>query len=80
MSPRKNAARKRLLESLGASESDRAQMTDKELAAASYRAILDSVASQSDLVDNETAAREVTSEVKKMRDEKRGRSRIGVNR
>lgn len=80
MNPRKDAARARLLKSLRVSGDRQAQMTDKELAAASYRSLLDSVASQSDVVDSETASKEVTSEIKKMRDEKRGRSRIRVNR
>nr|WP_011117028.1 hypothetical protein [Corynebacterium glutamicum]AAG00287.1 Ycg4F [Corynebacterium glutamicum] len=80
MNSRKKAARERLLKSLGVPENHQDEMSDNELAVASYRSLLNSIASQSDLADSKTASAEVISEIGKMREEKRGRSRVRMDR
>ncbi|PLV99131.1 hypothetical protein BRL53_07870 [Corynebacterium ulcerans] len=80
MNSRKDAARKRLLKSLGGSADRYVQMTNEELATASYRKLLESIEAQSKLVDDEAASHEVASEITRMRDGKKGRSRIEVNK
>lgn len=78
MGSRRSEARQRLIQSLGESVPSSASPTDRELALETYRALLSSISAQSELADTDAAMSVVTSEVSRMRAEKKHRSNIAA--
>lgn len=68
------------MKALGGSTPALERLTDGELASLSYQKLRESIASNDDLMDDETATTVVVKEISEMREERRNRSRFPVHK